>query len=116
MNGKKNVSERVYNPDSWVIIKLNNDEGIQHRVLAGFVEKPRNSEDWRVSKEIVGIELVDKIYHFTCSSGSVYQCDSSSYTLDDNLYNIWCAIKDKKCSEVELLKDYPNWLEYKWSF
>jgi len=113
------VSNRVYKPDAWVILKFTNNDSIEHRVLAGFVEKPRNSDDWRVSKSIVNVECTPDTLHITCKTGSVYSCKISNYTLNDNLYNIWRAVSNQKSSStdsVELIKTRPDWNDYNWNF
>lgn len=105
--------EREYFPDSWVLIKVTDEENVSHRVLAGFIEKPRHSDDWRISKAITNVSMDDGTYSFVCSSGSTYYCRSFQYNLNEDLYNIWRAVRSQKEDCVELLKDRHNWLEYK---
>ena len=110
------MSNHEYSPDSWVLIKVTKKEGSHYRVLAGFNEKPRNSDDWRISKDITSIDCLDNVYHFTCSSNSIYLCKKGEYELTSNIDHVWKALQNQKPDEVELMKSQQDWLKHEWTY
>jgi len=110
------VNNHEYLPDCWVLIKVTKKQGSHYRVLAGFNEKPRNSDDWRISNDITSIDCIDNVYHFNCSSGSLYMCRKSEYNLTKKIDHVWKALQNQKPNEVELMKSHPNWLKYEWTY
>lgn len=110
------MSSREYSPDNWVLIKVIKEEGTHYRVLAGFEEKLKTGDDWRISNDITVIEGDGKDYIFSCSSGSSYNCTSNSYCLSDKTNHVALTIIDQKGEEIEIMKDQKNWHEYEWSF
>jgi len=110
------VNNHEYLPDCWVLIKVTKEQGSHYRVLAGFNEKPRNSDDWRISNDITSIDCIDNVYHFNCSSGSLYMCRKSEYNLTKKIDHVWKALQSQKPNEVELMKSHPNWLKYEWTY
>jgi len=110
------VNNHEYLPDCWVLIKVTKEQGSHYRVLVGFNEKPRNSDDWRISNDITSIDCIDNVYHFNCSSGSLYMCRKSEYNLTKKIDHVWKALQNQKPNEVELMKSHPNWLKYEWTY
>ncbi len=110
------MSDRTYLPICWVLIKVTEEEGTHYRVLAGFEEKLKHGDDWRISKDIIRVEGDKETYTFHCSSGSCYICKKKEYDLSSQIHHVSRSLLDQKGHKCEIMKDNRDWLNYEWSY
>lgn len=109
------MANHYYKPDSWVILKIEEENNLHYRVLAGFPEKTTSRDDWRISREIVGITDNEYFYYIECGTGSIYECNKNVCELKYENYNILEALKQQK-DYVSLMKPQKNWMLFDWNF
>ncbi len=110
------MSDRTYSPICWVLVKVIEEEGTHYRVLAGFEEKLKHGDDWRISKDIIRVEGDKETYTFHCSSGSCYICKKKEYNLSSQIHHVSRSLLDQKGHKCEIMKDNRDWLNYEWSY
>jgi len=102
-----------YNPDNWVVIKINGDDP-HYRVLAGWSGGYLDGSSWRMNSGIVKVEEDGDYLNFYGSSGSLYKCHKESYTLRMNIDRIWAALQERHGDKVELMPEETNWFDVDW--
>lgn len=68
-----------YEPDKWVILKVNNKDEIVYKVLAGWSGSYLYGSSWKLNSGITKIDKKDNFYLFEGYTGSVYKCRFNSY-------------------------------------
>ena len=101
-----------YNPDNWVVIKINGDDP-HYRVLAGWSGGYIHGSSWRMNSGITRVEDAGDMLIFYGTSGSCYSCHKESYTLRMNTIPIWQKIQEKY-SSVEMMPEETDWLNMDW--
>lgn len=67
-----------YTPDAWVIVRITSpEEGVVHKVLAGWYGGYAGSDSWQLNSGIKRIEHKDGVYAIHGPSGSIYRCHES---------------------------------------
>lgn len=94
-----------YAPDCWVILKINNENGILHKVLAGWVGSYVGSDSWQLNSGITKIEYKGDFYLFHGYSGSVYKCRKTGYRLTGLTASILAGWKKEYPNKFELLDE-----------
>jgi len=103
-----------YNPDNWVIIKINGDDP-HYRVLAGWSGGYLDGDSWRMNSGITRAEDAGDRFNFYGSSGSCYSCGKESYTLRMNNAHIWAKLQEMHGDKVEMMPEDTDWLDMNWS-
>ena len=98
----------MYNPDNWVIIKINVDEPF-YKVLAGWSGGLRtggylDGDSWRMNSGIEKVIEEYEHYLFHGASGSVYRCHKDSEQLRMNNIHVWEQMKEMHGDKVELVE------------
>jgi hypothetical protein len=101
----------VYNPDSWVVLRMTHKDQIIYKVLGGWSSDYLNGSSWRLNSGIEKADLNDNVYSFYGASGSVYNCHKDSYGLRMSTAGIWDGMKNKYPDQVELLDDC-DWTKF----
>lgn len=81
-------------PDRWVVLKLNNNGTILHKVLAGWSGSYLDGQSWKINSGIAKVESDEDYYLFRGFSGSVYKCHKSGYGMNNIM--------------LQVLSNYPN--------
>lgn len=102
-----------YNPDNWVVIKLNGDTP-HYRVLVGWSGGYLSGDSWRMNSGITRVEYEKPYYNFYGSSGSCYTCHEDSYGLRNNNAYIWEQLKKLHGDKVEMVDEETEWLKVNW--
>ena len=106
-----------YNPDNWVIIKINGDDP-HYRVLAGWSGGYLDGDSWRITR----VEDAGDRFNFYGSSGSCYSCGKESYTLRMNNAHVWAKLQELLCQIilaenddlVEMMPEDTDWVSMDW--
>ena len=103
-----------YTPDSWVILKIENENETLYKVLAGWSGGYLDGDSWRMNSGITRVEEKPKHWDFYGSSGSVYKCYRKSYRLTMATSGVYNELKDRFGDAVELMPEDTNWTEIEW--
>ena len=104
----------VYTPDKWVVVKLtNNDNETHYRVFANWYGGYLGSDSWKLNSGITNATLVDNVYEFAGSSGSMYKCYENGYGTSGYGQNVLThLIEDAKESiTIEVMSEDTDFLE-----
>ena len=103
-----------YNPDNWVIIKLDDGKDPHYRVLAGWSGGYGTGDSWRLNSGITRHEFDGDYWYFYGSSGSCYKCYVDSYCLRMNNAHIWAQLQELHGDAVELMPEETDWINTDW--
>ena len=68
-----------YTPDRWCVIRIPGDKEILYKVFASWSGSYTGGDSWKLNSGITQAVLVDGVWEFEGSSGSVYRCREGSY-------------------------------------
>ena len=102
-----------YNPDNWVVIKMNGDDP-HYRVLAGWSGGYLDGDSWRMNSGIVRVEDAGDRFNFYGSTGSCYSCGKESYCIRMNNAHVWAQLQEQHGDKVEMLDGETDWLAMDW--
>lgn len=63
---------RVYEPDAWVIVRIDHGGEVIHKVMGGWYGGFAGADSWRLNSGIVLTEKDGDHYRFYGHSGSIY--------------------------------------------
>ena len=69
----------TYNPDKWVMVKINNKGEVIYKILASWYGGFARGDSWKLNSGVTKIEEDGELYLFHGSSGSIYQCHKKTY-------------------------------------
>jgi len=105
----------TYNPDSWIVIKITSNKGTPpcHKVFATWNGGYAGASTWKLNSGIIKASLVENVYSFEGSSGSVYHCHKDCYRTNlygtGILYNL-IGPAEAQGVIIEILPEQTNWL------
>tara|TARA_R110000868_G_scaffold23753_4_gene95045 strand:- start:484 stop:813 length:330 start_codon:yes stop_codon:yes gene_type:complete len=102
-----------YNPDNWVVIKMDGDEP-HYRVLAGWSGGYLDGDSWRMNSGITRVENDGDCYNFYGASGSCYSCHKESYRLRMNNAHIWTQLQKLHGDKVQIVDEDTDWMNMDW--
>ena len=93
----------MYEPDSWVIIKIDNPEyeKIYYKVLGGWSGGYLDGDSWRMNSGITKIERDGDYYLFHGISGSTYKCHEKGETMRMSQAGVWNQLKEAYGDSVD---------------
>ena len=101
-----------HTPDTWVIIKLVQDDGkVLHRVLGGWSESYLYGSSWRINSGITRVEQDVDMYHIHVRSGFVYHFQNNMQRLTMARAPTFAAIVDKLGEDRAMIVDVSTLLE-----
>lgn len=104
-----------YNPDNWVVLKLNNEGETLYKVLAGWSGGYLDGDSWRMNSGITEVKAdSDGYLFFYGSSGSCYQCHKDTYRLTMAIAGVYTQLKEKFGDAVELVSEDTDWENVEW--
>ena len=104
----------MYEPDNWVVIKINGKDP-HYCVLAGWSGGYLQGSSWRMNSGITKVEEDESAYYFSGSSGSTYRCGKQSYGLRMNNAYVWDDLVTRHGDKVEMLPEDTDWNNINWS-
>lgn len=93
-----------YHPDKWMVIKINSERP-HYRVFASWGGGYLDGDQWKLNSGITKATLVDGVYHFEGSSGSVYECREGAYGATGYGYGVLNGIVNRSLKESEVVID-----------
>lgn len=66
-------------PDRWCVIKIPNAQGVLYKVFANWHGGYAGSDSWQLNSGIVHAAIIDDVWQFRGTSGSIYHCQSHGY-------------------------------------
>jgi len=107
-----------YNPDKWVMLKIESEFGITYKILASWYGGYANGDSWKLSSGTVSmIPRGDTLYEFPQHSGSTYFGAAGNYGMSFYTETILAGfmediLKSPDASIVVLKYDEIATLEY----
>ena len=104
-----------YNPDSWLIIKVNGDEP-HYRIFGCWTGGYMYGDEWRLNSGVKSVTQDGDFYCFVGDSGSVYRCHRDTYCR----VSLYCTGTLAKLVEgsqgtIEVIEKMPdNIIEFDW--
>ena len=103
-----------YHPDRWLVVKINSDQP-HYRVFGTWSGGYTTGASWKLNSGITKISEEGQYYNFEGSSGSVYECNKSSYGATAYGYGVLMQmIKDSaevNKVDIEILPEETNFME-----
>ena len=100
----------MYEPDRFVILKLNHEGNIVYKVFAGWSGGYLDSASWKINSGITKVELDGDYYLFQGYSGSTYKCHKNSYGMTGYMSHV---LPDSDKIEIMEDQDFTKLLEEK---
>lgn len=83
----------THQPDNWVLLRVDNTEGVFYNILSGWSGGYTTGDSWRLSSRVTEITDNGNCYTIYTESGSVYTCGKNAYCLRMNNVHIWEQLK-----------------------
>ena len=68
-----------YTPDRWCVIRIPGEREIVYKVFASWSGSYTGGDSWKLNSGITQAVLVEGVWEFEGTSGSVYRCRQGSY-------------------------------------
>lgn len=102
-----------YTPDRWCVIRIPGERDVIYKVFASWSGSYTGSDRWKLNSGITEARLVEDVWEFAGTSGSVYRCRPNSYganpygrcVLDDMITRLEKATG----ITVEILDEHTDW-------
>lgn len=104
----------TYNPNQWLVVSITHDAKTHYRVFATWYGGYLHGDSWKLNSGITKATLIDGVYHFEGSSGSVYECRKNSYGSSGygwGVLNHMIEESMKNGTLIQILDEDTNWLE-----
>ena len=102
-----------YTPDRWCVIRIPGAKETVYKVFASWSGSYTGGDSWKLNSGITQARLVEGVWEFEGSSGSVYRCRQGSYganaygagVLDDMIRRT----HEGTGIDIEILDEHTNW-------
>ena len=102
-----------YMPDRWCVIRIPGPKETVYKVFASWSGSYTGGDSWKLNSGITQARLVEGVWEFEGSSGSVYRCRQGSYganaygagVLDDMIRRT----HEGTGIDIEILDEHTNW-------
>lgn len=104
----------TYNPDRWMVVSITHDTKTHYRVFGTWSGGYLHGDSWKLNSGITKATLVDGVYHFEGSSGSVYECRENSYGSSAYGWSVLDGIIKQHAEQnilIQILEPETNFLE-----
>lgn len=104
----------TYNPNQWLVVSITHETNTHYRVFATWYGGYLHGDSWKLNSGITKATLIDGVYHFEGSSGSVYECRKNSYGSSGygwGVINHMIEESMKNGTHIQILDEDTNWLE-----
>jgi len=99
----------TYNPDRWVIVRIQCTSETAYKVLAGWGGGYLTGDSWQLNSGIARVEETPDHWVFHGHSGSVYKCGKSGYAMLMIMQGIWIQLKTRLGDRVVLMDEHTDW-------
>jgi len=100
-----------YIPDSWVVLKIVNEDETLYKVLAGWSGGYLDGDSWRMNSGITKATIGGNHAVFEGASGSRYRCHRDGYRLTMATSGVYNQLKEKFGDAVELMPEATDWMD-----
>ena len=102
-----------YTPDRWCVIRIPGDKETVYKVFASWSGSYTGGDSWKLNSGITQARLVEGVWEFEGTSGSVYRCRQGSYganaygagVLDDMIRRT----QEGTGIDIKILDEHTNW-------
>ena len=102
-----------YMPDRWCVIRIPGPKETVYKVFASWSGSYTGGDSWKLNSGITQARLVEGVWEFEGSSGSVYRCRQGSYganaygagVLDDMIRRT----HEGTGIDIDILDEHTNW-------
>ena len=102
-----------YTPDRWCVIRIPGDKETIYKVFASWSGSYTGGDSWKLNSGITQATLLDCVWEFEGTSGSVYRCRPNCYgtnaygraVLDDLITRTY----EGTGIDIEILDEHTNW-------
>ena len=102
-----------YTPDRWCVIRIPGPKETVYKVFASWSGSYTGGDSWKLNSGITQARLVEGVWEFEGSSGSVYRCRQGSYganaygagVLDDMIRRT----HEGTGIDIDILDEDTNW-------
>jgi hypothetical protein len=104
----------TYNPNRWLVVSVTQNTKTHYRVFGVWGGGYLNGDSWKLNSGITKATLVDGVYHFEGSSGSVYECRQNSYGSSGYGWGILNSIIENSMKQgtlIQILEEDTDFLE-----
>lgn len=104
----------TYNPDRWMVVSITNNAKTHYRVFGSWGGGYLNGDSWKLNSGITKATLVDGVYHFEGSSGSVYECRKRSYGATGYTWGVLDGMIKRAADDgalIQILEEDTDFLE-----
>jgi len=104
----------TYTPDRWMVLSITNNAKTHYRVFGSWGGGYLNGDSWKLNSGITKATLVDGVYYFEGSSGSVYECRERSYGATGYTWGVLDNMNKKAADEgvlIQIMEEDTDFLE-----
>ena len=101
-----------YYPDSWVVLKIQYQDNIIYKLLAGLSGGYTQGDSWRLNSGITKVTENGNFLEFWGYSGSCYVCHKDAYRL--TMANALVYNKLNENFGVEMMPEDTDWMNMEW--
>jgi hypothetical protein len=95
------MSDRIYTPDRWEVIKITNSKGVAHRrILGSWYGGFAGSDSWRASSGITKVIDDGDAWRVINDSGSVYVCGKTSRGMSSYTRSILSQMQEQATQDA----------------
>jgi hypothetical protein len=105
----------IYNPDNWVIVKIQHKGSHYYKVLGGWSGGYLNGSSWRMNSGITEIHETDDNYYFKGSTGSEYRCAKSENCVRMNIAHVLAQLDELHGDKIEVLPEGTDYMNINWN-
>jgi hypothetical protein len=98
-----------YQPDNWVVLKIENNEETIYKVLAGWSGGYLDGDYWRMNSGISECEEREDCFLFYGYSGSVYKGMKGCYKISMATTGVYQELVDNFGDSVTLMDKDTDW-------
>jgi len=92
-----------YDPDSWVILRIETPKQTGYKVLGGWGGGYLYGSSWRLNSGIAKIDQTEDHYMIHGHSGSVYKCKKTGQELRTSMMSPYTHLRKSKKATVALV-------------
>jgi hypothetical protein len=104
----------TYTPNRWMVVSVTHNTKTHYRVFGVWSGGYLDGDSWKLNSGITKATLVDGVYHFEGSSGSVYECRQNSYGSSGYGWSILNSIIENSMKQgtlIQILEEDTDFLE-----
>ena len=103
-----------YNPNRWLVVSITHNTKTHYRVFGTWGGGYLHGDSWKLNSGITEATADEDLFHFSGSSGSVYNCRKNSYGSTGYGWGVLNAMTEdsmKQGTLIQILEEDTNFLE-----